>query len=125
MSKKEFLEDYASNPELARKTLKQGGLKWQEIKDMGWDVAYAANTGAVPGMIRYSETVKFAKRNHLQILQALQEFENEYGILSNKPEPTNETKYFNWLAWFAWEHTMNEVLDYFESKKLSYEYTKF
>lgn len=110
-TKKEFLEN-ASNPELARKTLNAGGLTWAEIKEMGWD-AYAANTGAVPGMIYYRDTVKFAKRNHLLILQVLDEFEEETGAkLENKPSPTDEQQYFNWLAWFAWESTMSEVLNF-------------
>ena len=110
-TKADFLENYATNPSLAKKTLKAGGLSWSEIKEMGWD-AYAANTGAVPGMIYYSDTVPFAKRNHLEILKALDDFESETGAkLENKPTPTDETQYFNWLAWFAWENTMSEVLN--------------
>lgn len=110
----DFLTNYASNPELAKKTIKQGGLSFYEIKEMGWD-AYAANTGAVPGMIYYSDTVKFAKKHHLLILQALENFESECGKLEDKPSPADETQYFNWLAWFAWENVMSELLNYLEN----------
>lgn len=112
-TKSDFLNEYASHPELARKTLNAGGLSWLDIKDMMWD-AYDASSGSVPGMIYYADTVKFAKQNHLLILQALDQFEDECGKL-NKPNPTSETRYFNWLAWFAWENTMSEVLNYLES----------
>lgn len=113
-TKADFLNNYSRNPELAKKTLKAGSLTWDEIKEMGWD-AYAANTGAVPGMIYYTDTIKFAKKNHLLILRALDEFENETGAkLDSKPSTIDETQYFNWLAWFAWENTMSEVLSYLE-----------
>jgi hypothetical protein len=113
-TKNDFLNNYSSNPELAKKALKAGGLTWNEIKEMKYD-AYAANTGSVPGMIYYSDTVKFAKKNHLLILKSLDDFEHETGAkLENKPSPTDETQYFNWLAWFAWENTMSEVLNYLE-----------
>jgi len=113
-TKKDFLNNFSNNPELAEKVLKQGGLTWSEIKEMGWD-AYTANTGSVPGMIYYSDTVPFSEKNHLLILKTLDEFERETGSpLENKPSPTDETQYFNWLAWFAWENTMSEVLNYLE-----------
>jgi len=112
-TKKEFLEKYSTNPELARLTLNKGGLTWKEIKEMEWD-AYDPSSGSVPGMIYYSDTVSFAKRNHLLILQSLDEFEYECGKLTTKPSPTEETQYYNWLAWFAWENTMGEVLNYLE-----------
>ena len=73
-----------------------------------------ASSGSIPGMIYYSDTVPFAKKNHLLILQALDNFENECGKLENKPSPTDETQYFNWLAWFAWENTISEVLNYLD-----------
>jgi len=108
----DFLNNYSSNPELAKKTLKAGGLTWNEIKKMRNDVS-VANTGAVPGMIYYNDTVKFVKRNCFLILNALHAFEKGCGLIENKPTE-DETKYFNWLAWFAWKYTMNEVLNYLE-----------
>ena len=111
----DFLNNHASFPKLAKKTLAAGGLSWERIKEMGWD-AYAANTGAVPGMIYYSDTEKFAKKNLLLIIEAMDAFERECGILEKKPSITKdgETQYLNWLAWFAWENTMSEVLNYLD-----------
>lgn len=108
-TKKDFLENYSQNPKLAKKVLKAGGLSWSEIKEMGWD-AYDPRSGSVPGMIYYADTVSFAKKNHLLILEALSNFESEL----DKPSLANKNEYFNWLSWFAWENTMSEVLNYLE-----------
>lgn len=112
-TKKEFLNSYSSNPKLARLTLNAGGLSWSEINEMKWD-AYAANTGAVPGMIYYEDTVKFAKKNQSLIHESLSQFESDCGKLDVPRFSDDETTYFNWLAWFAWENTMSEVLNYLE-----------
>ena len=111
-TKKDFIDNYSSNPELARLALNAGGVDWAQIKECPQDY-YAADTGSVTGMIYYSDTVKFAKKNHLLILQALDNFERECGKL-DKPSTEDETQYFNWLAWFAWENTMSEVISYLE-----------
>jgi hypothetical protein len=113
LSKKNFLKNFSSRPELHKKTLKAGGVQWSDLKQHPNDY-YTANTGAVTGMIYYSDTVKFAKKNHLQILQALADFESECGTLENKPNPTDETQYFNWLSWFIWENMMSEIISYLE-----------
>jgi hypothetical protein len=112
-TKKEYLENYASNPELARKTLNAGGLTWKKINERKWEV-YDPSTGVVPGMIYYADTVKFAKKNESEILEQLREFESECGQL-DMPRYSDCTKhYYNWLAWFAWENTMSEILNYLE-----------
>lgn len=95
-------------PELAKKALKAGGLSWAEIKQMGWD-CYAANTGAVPGMIYYRDTEPFGKRNVTLIAKAAKEI----GMSEQFAEKLADEDY-NWLAWFAWEYTMSEVLNYLE-----------
>ena len=111
-NKSNFLDNYATHPELARKTLKAGGVAWSDLKKYPSDY-YAANSGSVPGMIYYVDTVKFAKKNHFLILQALSDFENDCGPLD---KPTGDkTQYFNWLAWLAWENTMYEVISFLES----------
>lgn len=111
-TKTDFLANYSSNPELAEKTLKAGGLSWSEIKEMMWD-CYDAGSGSVPGMIYYSDTVSFAKNNLVLIINSLNEFEKECGLID---KPTDdETSYYNWLAWFAWENTLSEVLSYLEN----------
>lgn len=60
-TKQQFLNEFSSYPELAKRTLKAGGLSWSEICEMRED-AYAADIGAVPEMIYYSDTVRFAKK---------------------------------------------------------------
>jgi outer membrane receptor for monomeric catechols len=113
LSKKEFLENHSSFPSFHKKVLEQGDVEWKLLKENPQDY-YAANSGSVPGMIYYTDTVAFAKKYHLSILQILDEFETEYGKLENKPSPTDEVQYFNWLSWFAWESMMSELIVYVE-----------
>jgi len=113
LTKTIFLNNFSSNPSLHKEVLKQGGVKWSELKNNPEDY-YTANSGSVHGMIYYSDTVKFAKKHHLKILQILDEFENECGLLSNKPSPMDETQYFNWLSWFAWESMMSEFISFLD-----------
>jgi hypothetical protein len=113
LTKKNFLENHSSFPEFHKKLLKQGGVEWALIKEYPQDY-YTANSGSVSGFIYYKETVKFAKKHHLPILQMLEEFESDCGKLENKPSPTDETQYFNWLSWFAWENMMSEIISFLE-----------
>ena len=113
LSKKEFLENYSSHPNFHKKILKQGAVDWSLIKERPEDY-YTANNGSVSGMIYYTDTVAFAKKHHLPILQMLEEFENECGKLENKSSPIDETNYFNWLSWFAWENMMGEIMSFME-----------
>lgn len=114
LSKKSFLEKHSSFPEFHKKVLKQGAVEWQQLIKYPQDY-YAANSGSVSGMIYYTDTVAFAKKYHLSILQILDDFECDCGKLENKPSPTHETQYFNWLAWFSWESMMSEVISFLES----------
>lgn len=113
-SKKKFLENHSSFPVFHRKLLKQGNVEWSLLVKHPQDY-YAANSGSVPGMIYYKDTVAFAKKYHLSILQILDEFESCCGKLENKPSPTDEVQYFNWLSWFAWESMMSEVIAFVEN----------
>lgn len=113
-TKKNFIENYSSNSVLAKLTLQQGQVDWVDIVERPNDY-YDPSSGSVPGMIYYNDTVSFAEKNHLKILQALEEFEAEIGEQLNKPRTEDETAYYNWLAWFAWEHIMGEVINYLES----------
>ena len=115
LNKKEFLENHSSFPEFHKKVLKQGGVDWSELlkHPQGY---YAADSGSVPGMIYYTDTVAFAKKHHLSILQILDEFESCCGKLENKPSSQDETQYFNWLSWFAWESMMSEVIAFAETQ---------
>ena len=114
-SKKRFLEEFSSDPEWHKIVLKQGGVDWELIKKNPYDY-YAANIGSIPGMIYYKDTVKFAKKHHLKILQILDEFENECGKLERKPSPLDEDLYYNWLAWFSHESCLSEVIAFIESE---------
>lgn len=114
LRKKTFLENHSSFPTFHKKLLKQGKVEWSLLIEYPQDY-YTANNGSVPGMIYYSDTVDFAKKYHLSILQIIDEFESECGKLENKPRPQDETEYFNWLAWFAWESMMSEIISFMES----------
>ncbi|MFK8059380.1 MAG: hypothetical protein AB8B78_04740 [Polaribacter sp.] len=114
LSKKTFLEKHSSFQEFHKKLIEQGGIEWSELIKHSKDYC-AANTGSVPGMIYYKDTVAFAKKYHLSILQILDEFESSCGKLENKPSPTDETSYFNWLAHFSWESFMGEISSFVES----------
>ena len=83
LSKKTFLEKHSSFPNFHKKVLKQGGVECSEIIKYTQDY-YADNTMSVPGMIYYTDTVAFAKKYHLSILQILDEFESKCGKLENK-----------------------------------------
>ena len=115
LNKKNFLENYSSEPDFHKKLLKQGGVEWSLIKEYPEDY-YSANSGSVNGMIYYADTVAFAKKHHLQILKILDDFENECGQLKGRPTPTDETQYFNWLSWFAWESMMSEIMSFVEKE---------
>lgn len=104
-TKKEFLEN-ASRPELFRRTLNAGGVNWSDL------VNYTSNyfdpySGSVRGMIYYSDTEKFAKRNIEEILEVLWEYNEETGS-----DLFPRSSVLNWLAWFAWETMMHELDTY-------------
>lgn len=105
-----FFEN-CSNPELFKKIWKQGGLSFNEVKKYPNDY-YAANTGSVPGMIYYSDTCRFAKKNVWLILDQLASFEEETGTSLDKPKDAQ--LFQNWLTWFAWENMMSELINYLE-----------
>ena len=113
LNKKKFLKSFSSFPSFHKKLLEQGNIEWSLIEKHPEDYS-VANNGSVSGMLYYKDTVAFAKKYHLSILQILDEFESECGKLENKPSPQDETEYFNWLAWFAWESMMGEVISFME-----------
>lgn len=102
-----------SNQELFKKVWKQGNVSFEQVKQHPNDY-YAANTGAVPGMIYYADTCKFAKKNIWLILEQLSEFENEIGEPLKKPSDPEQLQ--NWLTWFAWENMMSELINYLEEE---------
>jgi len=108
---KAFFEN-CEHPELYKKAWKQGGVDWKTYKENPGDY-YAANTGAVTGMVYHKDTVPFARKNHFLILQALQRFNEETGS-ALMPPTKSETQYYNWLSWFAWESMAGDLQNYLE-----------
>jgi hypothetical protein len=104
MKKTTFILNCQS-PELAKKVFNQLGCTWSELIDNPSDYRNAAN--GVSGFIYYEETVLFAKKNAALILDALNEFERECGLLD---KPSGDVAYWNWLAWFALEHVVDQVM---------------
>lgn len=104
-TKKDFLKN-ASRPELFRRTLNAGGVSWFDLVNFTSNY-FDPSSGSVVGMIYYSDTEKFAKRNIEEILVALGEFNYETG--SGLFPKSNV---LNWLAWFAWETMMHELDNY-------------
>jgi len=111
-TKKEFLEKYARHPELAKKVFRQMGADWKEIIKYPED--YRDAGAGVSGFIYYSETVPFAKRNLVLIMNSLNEFEHETGSPLKKPTD-DKTQFYNWLSWFALESVIDDVICYKES----------
>lgn len=110
---KKFLAGYSSRPDLHGKVWKMGGVPFSEFKERPMDF-YAANTGAVSGMIYYEDTVHFAKKNLVLIMDALNDFEKECGLIPDKPTD-DPTQFYNWLTWFAWESMAGELMNYLEN----------
>ena len=114
MKKLEGFFSNCSNPEFFKKVWEAGGVSWKDYKASPADY-YAADTGMVPGMIYYSDTAPFAKRNLPSILEALRQFESECGPLDVPKKEGDGTAYYNWMAWFAWENMASELQAYLES----------
>ena len=110
---KNFFDEYSSNSNLHKAVWRAGGVDWKSFKEYPNDY-YAANTGSVPGMIYYSDTVKFAKRYHIEILEELEIFNEETGSSLYPEAKYGEDTYYNWLAWFAWENMASQLINYLE-----------
>ena len=65
-------------------------------------------------MIYYKDTIAFAKKHHLSILQIIDKFENQFGKLKIKPRPHDGIQYFNWISWFIWNNMMREIIYFME-----------
>jgi len=112
---KEFFERYSSNPTLDKKVWRQGRVDWSVFKKHPRDYQNP-ETGSVPGMIYYKDTVKFAKKNLEEIHEHLVEVEEELGVLYVPRFRDSETYYYNWLSWFMWEDLARRLWDYLEEK---------
>lgn len=112
-TKREFLEEYSSTPELAKKVFNQMNVPWADLKKYPSD--YRDAGAGVSGFIYYTDTVKFAKKNLILIMDALREFEQEIGEPLNKTTD-DETGFYNWHAWFALEHIIDQVISYLDKE---------
>lgn len=106
MTREQYLSE-SRMPELARLVLDQMGMDWEEIIERPEDFRDAG--AGVSGFIYYSDTVPFAKDNLVLIMNALNEFESETGCPLKKPTD-DETQFYNWMAWFALESVVDEIM---------------
>lgn len=109
MDKSTFISE-SRYPELTSAVLEQLNTDWDELSEYCED--YRDASAGIGGFTYYNETVQFAKDNIFSILKVLNEFESECGLLE-KPND-DETQYYNWLAWFALESVIQELIDYKE-----------
>lgn len=107
LKKKDFL-DNTEFPELAKKVLKQLPDRWTNIAK--YPNNYIPADSGVAGFIYYDETIEFALDNYELIVEAVRRIEGEDGQL-HKPEfYDDKLTYYNWLAWFALETVIGEII---------------
>ena len=110
------LQDFfnqCSSPYLFKKVWKQSGLIFSDVKRYPHDFRNPSD-GSVPGFIYFSDTEKFAKNNMDWILQIIAEYDKETG--SNTIIRAYEMgSPLNFLAWFAYESFIIELIDFLES----------
>ncbi len=106
ITKAKFLEN-SSHPELTKAVLDQLDVPWSELCANISD--YRDASAGVPNFIYYEETVEFAKKNLVLIMNALNELENDIGAPLKKPTDS-ETQFYNWLAWFALENCVGDLM---------------
>jgi len=94
---------------LFRAVMRQMGNDWSEVWEYPSDYR-DARTG-VSGFIYYNETEAFSKKQLVNILPVLNNFEDELG----EPLKKDNDNLFNWYAWFALEHIIDKVMYYKES----------
>lgn len=102
-----------SEKNLFKAVMRQIG-DWESVFECPDDYRDAGS--GVSGFIYYSDTVKFAKKHLVDIINVLNAFENELGEpLGTKPQDAGEETLFNWYAWFALEHCIDKVMTYKEN----------
>lgn len=106
-TKKEYLSTYAQFPALSKAVLRQMPATWAEIVEH--PEGYANAEGGVSGFIYYRETEGFASRNLGRIMQAYDSYTDEH-----VGHPWGKPSDLTWLAWFALEHTIGEIINYLE-----------
>lgn len=110
------LQDFftqCSNPYLYKKVWKQSGLRYSDVKRYPNDFR-DPSSGSVPGFIYYSDTEKFAKNNMTDILSLIAEYDENTGD-STITRANESGNLLNFLAWFAYESFIIELIDFLES----------
>jgi hypothetical protein len=93
---------------LFRAVMRQMSPSWEEV--WAYPMDYRDAGAGVGGFIYYSETEPFAKRNLVEILQALNDLEDDLG----EPLKKDRDNPLNWYAWFALEHIIDKVVRFKE-----------
>lgn len=110
------LQDFftqCSRPYFFKKVWTKSGLRYSDVKRYPNDFR-DPSSGSVPGFLYYSDTENFAKNNMVWILQIIAEFDKETG--TNTLVRAHETgSPLNYLAWFAYESFIIELIDFLES----------
>ena len=105
--------DQCSHPYFFKKVWNQSGLRFSDVKRYPNDFR-DPSSGSVPGFIYYCDTEKFTKNNRDLIYQLVAEFDKETG--SNTPLRAYASgNPLNFLAWFAYESFIIELIDFLES----------
>ena len=110
------LQDFfaqSSNPALFKKVWKQSGLRYSDVKRYPHDFR-DPSSGCAPGFIYYCDTEKFAKNNMISILELIAEYDKSTGD-STIARANEIGSPLNFLAWFAYESFIIELIDFLES----------
>ena len=102
-----------SNPELFKKVWNASKLSFSEVKEYPNNYR-DPSSGAVHGMIYYSDTEKFAKNNIAEILELVAQFDEETGS-STLATAAEKGNVLNFLTWFTYESMIIEMIDYLEA----------
>lgn len=108
---KKVIEEVCNSDEekkLFRAVIRQMSASWEEVWVHPMDYRDAGS--GVGGFIYYCDTEPFAKRNLVEILQVLNEFEDDIG----EPLKKDRDNLLNWYAWFALEYIIDRVMVYKE-----------
>ena len=109
-----FVENVASNSNLAKEVFEQMGADAEEIISRPSD--YQDASAGIGGFIYYNETIPFAKNNLDDILQSANDWEQMTGSRPNIDE-SSETSLYNNYAWFAVEFIMMELSCFVETRE--------
>ena len=105
--------DQCSHPYFFKRVWTKSGLRFSDVKRYPHDFR-DPSSGCAPGFIYYCDTEKFAKNNMVWILQLVADFDNETG--ANTLVRAHEMgSPLNFLAWFAYESFIIELIDFLES----------